>query len=90
MCGKGVIKTGPSSYQEDDEFQAAEGREEDLGNLLAELLPYLEQHYAFRPKAENSYVAGFSLSGLLAFDLAWLRAHNSNPYPTICLHTKQT
>lgn len=39
--------------------------------IIEELLPYLEQHYAFRPKAENSYVAGFSLSGLLAFDLAW-------------------
>ncbi len=37
--------------------------------VLKELLPFLEQHYAFNP-SDISY-AGFSLGGLMALDMAW-------------------
>ena len=39
--------------------------------VIQELLPYLTQEYQLQLKPEFSHIAGFSLSGLLAFDMAW-------------------
>lgn len=39
--------------------------------LLEELLPVLYQRYGLEPTARDTAIAGFSLGGLMAFDLAW-------------------
>ncbi|MEL7250498.1 MAG: alpha/beta hydrolase-fold protein [Bacteroidota bacterium] len=39
--------------------------------VIQGLLPYLSQQYNIDLKPATSHIAGFSLSGLLAFDLAW-------------------
>jgi enterochelin esterase-like enzyme len=39
--------------------------------VVEELLPYLQQHYPVATTAAQTTIAGFSLGGLAAFDLAW-------------------
>ncbi len=39
--------------------------------VIQELLPYLTQQYQLQLQPAITHIAGFSLSGLLAFDLAW-------------------
>ena len=39
--------------------------------VIQELLPYLTQQYDLDLKPHNCHIAGFSLGGLMAFDLAW-------------------
>lgn len=39
--------------------------------IIKELLPELEQRYRLLPGAEHRAIAGFSLGGLSAFDIAW-------------------
>jgi enterochelin esterase-like enzyme len=39
--------------------------------VLEELLPYLEEKYGATREAKDRVVAGFSLGGLMALDLAW-------------------
>jgi enterochelin esterase-like enzyme len=39
--------------------------------LLEEVMPYIHDHYRTRTGHENTSVMGWSLGGLMAFDLAW-------------------
>lgn len=39
--------------------------------LTQELMPYLEQHYRLKRERTGRTLAGFSLGGLSAFDIAW-------------------
>lgn len=42
--------------------------------LIKELIPYLKQNYPCSLQAKDTAIAGFSLGGLSAFDLAWHQA----------------
>jgi enterochelin esterase-like enzyme len=43
--------------------------------LLLELMPIIQNHFQIKVKPEQTAIAGFSLSGLSAFDIAWKNAH---------------
>jgi enterochelin esterase-like enzyme len=42
--------------------------------VVTELLPFLSNHYRLTTKREERAIAGFSLGGLSAFDIAWQNA----------------
>lgn len=43
--------------------------------IIDELLPYLRQHYQLCTSPSDNAIAGFSLGGLSAFDIAWHHPH---------------